>query len=140
MGYYMGDASAARHQGGLFSFAVRAVGKIARTFIPPQISAIAQLGRSLIPRTPTMPSIGSGQFSPSTPPGVAPLPSSAPLVIPVSAPPQLRTGGLDKAVAGSRAPKRLTRRPARRLTAAQQARQRSNAALRARLRSRGYRV
>lgn len=134
----MGDASAARHQGGLFSFigkAFKTVAKVAVNALPFPASGIARAltGPSVLHALPGL----AAQFVPSAIPGVAPHPSSSPLAAPVSTLPGLS--------ASPKAPRNLSgktlrvarRGPARRARGARRA---TNAATRARLRRLGYRV
>lgn len=105
MGYYMGDASAARHQGGLFSFIGKAIKKVAQTAVSvafPGVGTVLRAGTALFNPHGGAP---QGTFSPSTPPGVIPMASTSPLVAPVSTPPHV-----------TRAARATARKPARNLS------------------------
>jgi len=131
----MGDGSAARHQGGLFSSigkALRRAAGVVAAVVPGPVGVIAKLASSAAsPRG--LAGTLAAQFAPQIIPG-APImsgSSSNPLAVPVSTPPAIL----------SVAHKPRTKvRTTRRRTTTRTTRRRYNAATRARLRNLGYRV
>lgn len=154
MGYYMGDASAARHQGGLFSFvgkAIKTVAGIASRVLPFPASGLAGLVSKAIPAGPSAATSvlqAAGQFIPSLVPGLPPMASSNPMSVSVSTPPQMMPTYGAQPVAPLRVAKRAPARPkalarrasSRRPAPRRRALSREAQLRRQRLRNLGYRV
>jgi hypothetical protein len=134
MGYYMGDGSAARHQGGLFSGLgklVRGVARVASNFIPGPVGMLAKFAAGAIGGAPGgLVQTLAAQFTPSTIPGVTAMSSSAPLAAPVSTSHQVR----------QKTTRTQTRRGKTLRRRSTSNRRTMNAATRARLRRLGYRL